>query len=403
MVAADLALGEGDRIARRNALILAGAQALAGGNASVIFATSAIVGAGLAPEAALATVPASVFVVGMAAGTLPAGMIARAHGRRVAFIIGAGFGAASGALASVAVLRASFGLYLLATFLGGIYAAVAQSYRFAAADTASAGFRPKAISWVMAGGVLAGFVGPQLVQWTMNAWAPYLFAASYAAQVIVALLAMALLSRVRIPKPPPARFDAGRPLREIVMTPRFATAAFCGVVSYALMNLVMTAAPLAMRMCGHTVTDSNLAIQWHVVAMYAPSFFTGSLIARFGSARVIATGLALTAIGGAVAFHGVSVAHFWTELVLIGIGWNFGFVGATAMVTETHRPDERNKVQAFNDFLVFGTMAAGSFSSGHILAASGWEAVNLVVFPPVALALLVLAWIGFAKGRPRPA
>ncbi|PSC06428.1 MFS transporter [Alsobacter soli] len=391
-----------DRLARRNAVILAVAQALAGANSTVVFATGAIVGAQLAPSAAWATVPVSVFVLGMAFGTLPVGAIARRYGRRAAFLTGATAGGLTGLIACAAIMTGSFALYSLATFFGGFYAAVAQSYRFAAADTASDRFRPRAISYVMAGGVVAGVFGPQLIQHTMNFWPPYLFAASYLAQAAVAVIAMMVLAQVRIPLPPRAAIGAGggRPLGEIVRQPKFIAAALCGVISYALMNLVMTSAPLAMRMCGHSLEDSNLAIQWHVIAMYGPSFFTGTLISRFGAPRVITVGLLLLCAAGIVDMAGVSVAHFWIGLILLGLGWNFGFVGASAMVTETCAPAERTRVQAFNDFLVFGTMALGSFSSGQILAAAGWTAVNEVIFPPAALGLALLLWRGLAR---RPA
>lgn len=380
----------GDRRAKANVFRLAAAQALAGANASVVFATGAILGAMMAPEKSLATAPVSFFVVGMALGTLPTGYIARRYGRRASFYVGSLAGALCGVIAATAILRNSFWLYCFATVFGGFYASVAQSYRFAAADGASAGFRPKAISWVMAGGVLAGVIGPQLVQTTMNLWQPYLFAATYVGQGLVALLAMAVLAGVDAPPPPPAAEGSGRPLTQIVSQPLFVAAAICGVVSYALMNLVMTSAPLAMRMCGLSLSDSNLAIQWHVIAMYGPSFFTGSLIGRFGAGRVVAAGLALEALAAVVDLSGQSVGHFWTGLILLGLGWNFGFIGASAMVVETHNALERNKVQAFNDFLIFGTMALGSFSSGQLLTSYGWDMVNYVVFPPIALALIAL-------------
>ncbi len=391
---------EGDRLAKRNALVLACASALAGANASVVFATGAIVGSTLAPEPSLATVPVSVFVVGMAAGTLPAGILARRFGRRPVFLLGAFFGLLMGLIASAAVLRGSFALYCLATFCGGLYQAVSQSYRFSAADTASPAFRPKAIAWVMAGGVFAGVIGPQLITATMNIWAPFMFAASYLAQAAVAVLAMGVLSQVNIPKPPPISVaGTGRPLLEIMRQPKFITASICGVVSYALMNLVMTSAPLAMKMCGHSVADSNLAIQWHVIAMYAPSFFSGTMVSRFGAPRVIALGLVLIALAAIIGLSGITVGHFWAALIVLGVGWNFGFVGATALVTETCTPTERNRVQAVNDFLIFGTMAVGSFASGHLLASRGWDMVNDVVFPPVVVALAVLAWMAFQRRR----
>ncbi len=389
----------GDVRARSNVVRLAAAQALTGANSAVIFATGSIVGATLAPSISLATVPLSMYVVGLAAGTLPTGAISRAYGRRVAFIVGTGCGVLTGLLGAFAILRGSFVLFCCATFLGGLYGAVSQSYRFAAADGASAAFRPKAVSWVMAGGVFAGVLGPQLVQWTMDIWPPYLFAFSFVVQAVVALIAMAVLAGVDAPQPAPSDLHGGRPLVEIVRQPRFIAAAFCGIVSYPMMNLVMTSAPLAMKMCGLSVSDSNFGIQWHIVAMYGPSFFTGSLIARFGAPRIVALGLSLEAAGAMIGLSGITAMHFWATLIVLGVGWNFSFVGASALVLETHRPQERNKVQAFNDFLVFGMMAVGSFSSGQLLANYGWSAVNVVVFPPVLLGLAVLAAASFAKRR----
>jgi len=388
-----------DARARATVWRLAAAQALGGANSAVIFATGAIVGSTLAPSAALATVPLSMYVVGLATATLPVGVISRRYGRRVAFIIGSGAGTLCGLLGAIAILQASFALFCAATFFGGFYGAVAQSYRFAAADGASPAYRPKAVSWVMAGGVFAGVLGPQLVQWTMDIWSPYLFSFSFLAQAAVALIAMALLSTVDAPKPAPADMHGGRPLMQIIRQPRFVAAAICGVVSYAMMNLVMTSAPLAMKLCGLSLSDSNFGIQWHVVAMYGPSFFTGALITRFGAPKVVAVGLILEALAAIIGMSGITAMHFWVGLVVLGVGWNFGFVGASALVLETHRPQERNKVQAFNDFLVFGLMAIGSFSSGQLLAHYGWNAVNAVVFPPVVLGLVVLMIAGFAKRR----
>src|ERR1700733_7776762 len=391
----------GDARARSNVVRLAAAQALTGANSAVIFATGSIVGATLAPSISFATVPLSMYVVGLAAGTLPTGVISRRYGRRVAFMIGTGCGVLTGLLGAFAILHSSFPLFCCATFLGGLYGAVSQSYRFAAADGASAEYRPKAVSWVMAGGVFAGELGPQLVQWTMNIWPPYLFAFSFVVQAIVALLAMAVLSGIDAPKPAPADLHGGRPLLEIVRQPRFIAAALCGIIAYPMMNLVMTSAPLAMKMCGLSVSDSNFGIQWHIVAMYGPSFFTGSLIARFGAPKIVALGLLLEASAATVGLSGITAMHFWATLIILGVGWNFSFVGASALVLETHRPQERNKVQAFNDFLVFGVMALGSFSSGQLLANYGWSAVNLVVYPPVLLGLTVLALASFARHRRR--
>jgi MFS family permease len=389
----------GDLRARSNVVRLAAAQALTGANSAVIFATGSIVGATLAPNISFATVPLSMYVVGLAAGTLPTGAISRLYGRRVAFIIGTGCGVLTGLLGAFAILHGSFPLFCCATFLGGLYGAMSQSYRFAAADGASAEYRPKAVSWVMAGGVFAGVLGPQLVQWTMDIWPPYLFAFSFVMQALVALVAMAVLTGVDAPKPAPADLHGGRPLLEIVRQPRFIAAALCGIVSYPMMNLVMTSAPLAMKICGLSVSDSNFGIQWHIVAMYGPSFFTGSLIARFSAQRIVAIGLLLEAGAAAVGLSGITAMHFWATLFILGIGWNFSFVGASALVLETHRPQERNKVQAFNDFLVFGMMAVGSFLSGQLLANYGWSAVNLVVLPPVLLGLTVLTLTSWARSQ----
>src|SRR3954454_17808511 len=274
-----------DARVRANVVRLAAAQALTGANSAVIFATGSIVGATLAPDMSFATVPLSMYVLGLAAGTLPTGAISRAYGRRTAFIIGTGCGVLTGLLGAFAILRGSFALFCCATFHGGLYGSVSQSYRFAAADGASAQYRPKAVSWVMAGGVFAGLLGPQLVQWSMDIWPPYLFAFSFVMQALVALVAMAVLSGVDAPKPAASDMHGGRPLFEIARQPRFVAAAMCGVIAYPMMNLVMTSAPLAMKLCGLTVSDSNFGIQWHIVAMYGPSFFTGSLIARFGAPR----------------------------------------------------------------------------------------------------------------------
>lgn len=389
----------GEARVRSNVARLAAAQALTGANSAVIFATGSIIGAELAPDISLATVPLSMYVLGLAAGTLPTGAISRAYGRRVAFIIGTGCGVLTGLLGSFAILRGSFVLFCCATFLGGLYGAVSQSYRFAAADGASAAYRPKAVSWVMAGGVFAGVLGPQLVQWTMDIWPPYLFAFSFVVQAAVALVAMAVLAGVDPPKAEPSDLHRGRPLLEIVRQPRFIAAAICGIVAYPMMNLVMTSAPLAMKICGLGVSDSNFGIQWHIVAMYGPSFFTGSLIARFGAPKIVAAGLLLEAGAATIGLSGISAMHFWIALIVLGVGWNFGFVGASALVLETHRPQERNKVQAFNDFLVFGMMAVGSFSSGQLLANFGWSTVNLVVYPPVLLGLAVLTYAPFARRR----
>ena len=387
-----------DNLARRNAMVLAVAQALAGGNNTVIVSTASIVGAVLAPDKGLATLPITAMVMGMWLGTLPVGALARRFGRRFALQTGSAFGILSGLISYSAVMNGQFWLLLVGTFCGGLYAAAHQSYRFAAADTASEAYRPKVVSWVLAGGVFAAVIGPQLVIFTKDLLSPHLFAASYLGQSACALAAAAVLQFVKVPPVAVVRHDNARPLGEIIRAPRFIVAVACGMASYGMMNMLMTSAPLAMVGCGHSVTDAALGIQWHVLAMYAPSFVTGSLIARFGVERITGVGLALIAATAVVGIAGITVAHFWTNLVLLGLGWNLAFIGATTMVTQCHRPQERNKVQSFNDFLIFGSMALTSFSSGQLLDKFGWATINEVIFPTIFVTGALLVWLAL---RPR--
>jgi MFS family permease len=383
----------GDRLARRNAVVLSIAQALAGGNNTVLVSTAAIVGTMLAPDKGLATLPISIFVLGLWMGTLPMGWLARNLGRRTALQIGTVSGVLTGLICCVAVLQGSFLLFNIGAIFSGFYAAAHQSYRFAATDTASDAFKAKAISWVLVGGVFGAVVGPQLVIFTKDLWQPYLFAASYIAQSMFALAAGGVLMLLKIPRlPPPTATSEGRPLSEIARQPRFLVAVACGVVSYSMMNMVMTSAPLAMVMCNHSVTDATLGIQWHVLGMFAPSFITGVLINRYGVVRITGLGLLLMIVAAGIGIAGISVWHFWTGLALLGVGWNFAFIGATTLVTQCHRANERNKVQAFNDFLIFGSMAIGSFSSGKLLANFGWEVVNEVTVPFILAACALLLW-----------
>jgi predicted MFS family arabinose efflux permease len=382
-----------DALARRNALVLAAAQALAGGNNTVIVSTTSIVGAVLAPDKGLATLPITAMVFGMWLGTLPVGVLARRFGRRFALQTGSLFGILSGLISYTAIMHGSFWLMVAGTFCGGLYAAAHQSYRFAAADTASETFRSKAISYVLAGGVFAAILGPQLVIWTKDLMPPYMFAASFLGQSACALLAAIVLQFVRLPQGRAVQHTPSRPMAEIVRQPRFIVAAACGMASYGMMNMVMTSAPLAMVDCGHSVTVATLGIQWHVMAMYGPSFFTGALIARFGVERIAGLGLALIALTGVVAMSGITVAHFWIALSLLGIGWNLAFIGATTMVTQCHRAHERTQVQSFNDFLIFGSMAVASFSSGQMLAYLGWQAINELIFPVIVTAFALLVWL----------
>ncbi len=379
-----------------NILRLSTAQALAGANTAVAYATGAVVGHTLAPSPALSTLPISVLVIGMAACTLPAGAISRNYGRRVTFMAGAASGVLAGLVATLGIVLGSFWLFCVGMIFSGAYAAVGFSYRFAAADCVPPPRHSRAMSAVLAGGVFAGVIGPQLVTYTMTLWSPYLFAASYLAQAAVAAISALVLAGVRLPKPTALERAGGRPLAEIARQPRFVVAVICGVVSYVLMNFIMTAAPLAMRLCGLPQQAANLGLQWHVIAMYAPSFFTGRLMARFGAQRMVGVGLALIAASAIVGLSGVDAMHFWLSLILLGIGWNLGFLGASALVLECHRPEERTRVQSFNDFLVFGSMTFGSFASGGLLAAYGWSTVLWVAFLPLAAAVAALTAVSWS-------
>lgn len=384
-----------DALARRNILVLALAQALGAASPPIIISLGGLVGQQLAADPALVTLPVSLFNLGLALGTLPAAFLMRRLGRRNAYLLGAALGLLGGLLAAGGLTAGSFLVFCLGTLGAGFYAAYVQSYRFAAADGVSGEFKAKAISWVMIGGLAAAVIGPQLVIWTRDALPGARFAGSFLSQSLLAALAMVVLFQLRALKPaagPAAPAGSGRPLRELLLMPRFLLAVAAGVVSYGLMTFVMTAAPVAMVGHGHSIDQAALGIQWHVLAMFAPSFVTGHLIARFGKERITAVGLVLIAASAASALGGLGVGHFWLSLILLGAGWNFGFIGATAMLTDCHTAAERSKAQGANDFLVFGVVAAASFFSGTLLHASGWQMVNWLVFPAVALVLVPLLW-----------
>ncbi|WP_457094741.1 MFS transporter [Microvirga sp. P5_D2] len=381
-----------DALAKRNALVLAAAMALGGSSPAIVVSLGGLVGQNLAENKELATLPVSLFNLGLALGTIPAAMIMRRIGRRMGYILGAGIGLTGGCLAAFGIASWSFVLFCFGALIVGMYGSFNQSYRFAATDGASEAFKPRAIAWVMTGGLAAGIIGPQTIIWFRDAIQTAPFAGAFLGQAALALMSMVIVSFLRPAPVSVAQKAGGRPLGEIVRQPRFIVAVTAGLVSYGLMSFLMTAAPLAMIGCGHSVGAAALGIQWHILAMYGPSFFTGRLIGRFGKLPVTATGLVLIGLSAAIGLSGIEIAHFWATLILLGIGWNFGFIGATSMVTDCYRPEERTKVQAANDFLVFGSTAIASFSSGKLLNTGGWESVNWLVFPPVAIALVLLAW-----------
>ncbi len=392
-----------DNKARRNVIVLATAGALAGSAPSISFATASLAAYQfLGDDKSFATVPVTAFVVGTACGTVPAALLMRKIGRRPGFIAGMALSTIGALISATSMMLSHFLLLCVGTFLVGFANAFAQQFRFAAADTASVAFRPRAISLVLAGGVVAAVLGPQTVIHTADLFASAPFAGAFLASAGLTITAALVLSFLDIPhNPQRAHAASGRPVGEIIRQPAFLVAVGCAVSAYAVMSFVMTAAPLAMVMHHYNRDAAVLGIQWHVLAMFGPSFITGSLIARFGAERVVATGLLLLVGCALVALSGTTIGHFWLALVLLGVGWNFGFIGGTALVTETYQPEEKEKVQALNDFLVFGVVAFASFSSGAVLTVAGWDALNLVVLPVAVVCLLALFWR--MTRRPRPA
>lgn len=372
--------------------LLVAAQSLGGASPPIIISLGGLVGQQLSTNPTASTLPVSIYQLGLALSTLPAAWIMNRMGRRAAYVLGAILGVVSGVIAAQGIAHSNFVTFCIGTALAGFYAACVQSYRFAATDLVPSNEQAKAISRVMIGGLIAAIIGPQVVIWTRDALPATPFAGSFYSQAVLALLALPLLMGLRLPPPQAKTAAAGdaRPLSEIARSPQFIVACAAGVVSYGLMAFLMTAAPMAMVGCGHSVGEAAMGIQWHVLAMFVPSFFTGKLIARFGKRPITALGLLMIGAAGALALMGLDIFHFWGSLILLGVGWNFGFIGATALLTECYRPSERAKVQALNDFLVFGTVAVASFGSGQLLHSAGWNGINIGMLPLVAIVLILL-------------
>ena len=379
--------------ARRTVLMLAGCQALAMTGGSIVGTTGAIVGNMLTPDRALSTLPIAVQQAGVMAATIPAALLMARIGRRPGFWIGLGLGAAGAAIATMAIFRGSFVLFCLGTFFLGVNRGFAQQYRFAAAEIADERFRARAISLVLAGGVGSALFGPEVAIWSRDLFGPFLFAGCYAMIVSLFLASAALLYFVELPKPPaPLVAHGGRPLREIAVEPAFIAAAAAAMVGYGVMSLVMTATPIAMLDCGHEFAAAAFVIQWHSLGMYAPSFVTGHLITRFGLTRVMLTGVVLLLLCCGINLAGLATVNFWAANLSLGIGWNFLFVGGTTLLTRTYSGEEKGKVQALNDFLVFGTVTMSSFASGALLSGVGWGMVQIAVMPFVAVAAFAVLW-----------
>ncbi|HLR82919.1 MAG TPA: MFS transporter [Paenalcaligenes sp.] len=382
---------------RRNTLLLSGLQALGGANPAVVVALGGLVGEALSHNEKIATLPVSLFNMGMAIGILPAAWIMRKLGRRGGYFIGSLLGIIGGLTAFTGIAKASFLIFCIGTVIAGFYSSYVQSYRFAAADSVSAALRPRAISWVMIGGLAAALIATQVILHTAEIVPGLPFAGTFFAQATLAALALPLIWLLRTDSlhvQPQHKEYSGRPLGVILRNPRLIISIIAGMVAYSLMSFMMTATPLAMVHHGHTMRESTLGIQWHILAMFGPSFFTGHLIRRFGKITITITGMILFAGASISALSGLSVAHFWTSLILLGLGWNFGFIGATTLVTDCYHPQERNKVQAVNDFFVFGSVALSSFSSGRLLALHGWDGINIWSLPVIAVTILLLLILG---------
>lgn len=378
----------------RNVAILAVCQALFMMGQNIMIISASLVGYDLATNKALATLPVTAMIVGTVISTVPASMLMRRIGRRNGFVLGGVLGACGAFLAAYGIHLAEFWVFVAGIGVIGAYNAVAHYFRFAAADVAPTSFKAHAISLVLSGGVVAGLIGPEIAKATKDLFLPEVFMGCFVAIAGLQIAVSLLSSFVDIPNLTAAELkEKGRPMIEIMRQPAFFVAVVGGMVGYGAMNMLMTATPLAMKDCALPFDDSAFVIQWHVIGMFAPSFFTGALIKRFGTLEVMLAGAALLLAGIGFALSGISTWHFWAALLLIGIGWNFSFIGGTTLLTECYTPSERNKTQAANDFLVFGTMALASFLSGVMLHNFGWTQVNLAAVPVILLSSALVVWL----------
>ena len=391
-----------DSRAKRNVLILVLAQAFLGSQMPLIFTIGGLAGQSLASNVCFATLPISLIVLGSMLSATPLSSIMQKYGRRTGFVIGTIGGALGAAVGAYGLYINSFPVFLFGSLLTGVYMSAQGFFRFAAADTASEYFRPKAISYVMAGGLISAIIGPQLVKVTSDSMVvPFLGA--YLAVIAINVIGSLLFFFIDIPKPPVPAADApkGRTRWELITSPRIAVSVICAMVAYALMNLVMTSTPLAVVGCGFEQNDAADVVTAHVLAMFVPSFFTGHLIAKFGVEKILATGILILGLAGAVALQGVELENFFIALILLGLGWNFGFIGATTMLAGAHTVEERGRMQGMNDVIVFGGVTVASLASGGLMncsggdAVTGWTSVNLAMAPFLMLAGGALIWLMF--------
>jgi MFS family permease len=386
--------------AKKNVGVLAACQGLLMANNSALVTVNALAGFSLATDKTLATLPVTAYFVGSMLTTLPLSFMMKRYGRRAGFTLGAVFAILGSLLCATAVYTGNFWLLCAGVLVLGGYMAAGQYYRFAAADTSPASFKSQAISLVLAGGLIGGFVGPEVSKIARDAVAGHAFVGTYFALIGFAVLSMVVLNWLDIPPLTASeRKDVGRPLSVIARQPAFIVAVLCAMIGYGVMNLIMTATPLAMVACQHPFSDAAFVIQWHFIGMYAPSFVTGKLIQRFGLMNILLTGIALNVGCVAIALTGLDVLHFWFALVLVGLGWNFLFVGATTLLTEAHMPAERAKVQGVNDAAIFTMLVVSSLSSGALFTFQGWQIMNASALPFLLLTGTAILWLAMLRRR----
>lgn len=385
---------------RFNIFLLATAQGLYLVSAVTGITFAGLVGQLLAENKLLATLPLAVLTLGTACSTMPMSMLMKRIGRRSGFLIGATSGASSSALAAYAIVQSNFVLFCGAMLLMGVYQACTQYYRFAAVESAPKDFVARAVSYVLLGGVVSALIGPTLAVSSRDLLAPTPFAGAFVVASLVSLLALVPLFLLKIPKPKEELcLEGARPLKVIICQPVFIAAVLNAATSYGLMMLVMTATPLAMSMCDHSMEETGLIIQWHVLGMFVPSFFTGSLIKRFGVLPILYAGMGLFVVSAAFSVSGLTLLNFGGALVTVGIAWNFLFVGGTTLLTEAYRPSEKAKTQGVNEFIVFASAAIGSLVAGGLFNVSGWDAVNYGILPFVLITFSATVW--YQRGRPQ--
>jgi MFS family permease len=379
----------------RNVGLLAACQAMLFTNNSTLIAINGLAGLALAPYPALATLTVTCWVLGGAIGTMPASLHMKRVGRQAGLSSGTIWGIVGALICGLAIYLQNFWMLCLGTLVWGVYNAYGQYYRFAAADASTPEYRPTAISLVLAGGLVGGIIGPTLSRWTVDLL-PQKFMGAYLVLIVAAVVAMALLRLLTIPAPTAAERDAsGRPLREIAAQPKFIVAVLSAALAYGVMNFLMVSTPIAMQVCGHPYSAAAFVISGHIIGMFAPSFFTGQLIRRFGVLNVMLAGAALNLVCIGIALAGISVAHFWWSLLLLGVGWNFLYTGGTTLLTETYRPEEKAKAQGANDQTIFIMMLISSFTAGLTVTSAGWKLVNLLALPLIGIITAALIWYVF--------